>query len=233
MRSAYKISGMHCESCASKIRGALDGLAEKVEVTFKPPRADLEGKILPSYEELQKAVAGAGDYHIVPYQDGTNDQITEQKTLLQTYTPLFVIIIMLVLVSLKAAMSANEWMLNFMAGFFLVFGAFKLFDLRGFCDAYSTYDLLAKRVYNYGLIYPFLELALGFAFLFRFQLEIALWFSIALMAFSSLGVIQALFEKKKIRCACLGTALNLPMSTITLLEDLGMVIMAGFMLAGF
>lgn len=33
--------------------------------------------------------------------------------------------------------------------------------------------------------------------------------------------------------ACLGTALNLPMSIITLLEDLGMVIMAGFMLAGF
>jgi len=221
---------MHCESCAGKIRGALGGLAEKVEVTFKPPRADLEGKVLPSYEELQKAVFGAGDYHIVPYQDEMNNQITEQKTLLQTYAPLLVIIILLVLVSFKDAGNAHVWMLNFMAGFFLVFGAFKMFDLRGFRDAYATYDLFAKRVSCYGLIYPFLELALGFAFLFRFQLEIALWFSIALMGFSSLGVIQALFEKKKIRCACLGTSLNLPMSTITVIEDVGMVIMALFML---
>jgi hypothetical protein len=116
--------------------------------------------------------------------------------------------------------------LHLMAGFFLVFGSFKLFDLQGFRDAYATYDLLAKYWYWYGYIYPFLELGLGFAFLFQFGVTPALWFSLILMGFSSLGVIKSILRKQKIRCACLGTTLNLPMSTITLLEDLSMVMMA-------
>lgn len=80
-------------------------------------------------------------------------------------------------------------------------------------------------------MYPFLGLTLGLAFLFEVYLKQALWFSIILMAFSSLGVIKALSEKRKIHCACLGTVLNLPMSTITLVEDLGMVAMSAEMLA--
>ena len=41
-------------------------------------------------------------------------------------------------------------------------------------------------------------------------------------------MIQRLLNKRKIRCACLGTAFNLPMSTVTLVEDGVMV----FSLAG-
>jgi hypothetical protein len=37
--------------------------------------------------------------------------------------------------------------------------------------------------------------------------------------------------KRKFQCACLGAVFNLPMSTITLVEDLLMVGMAGAMLA--
>ena len=114
----------------------------------------------------------------------------------------------------------------------MYFHFLKLLDINGFKDAYSTYDLLAKKWNNYGLVYPFLELGLGLAFLFHFQLKLAFWFSIILMGFSSLGVINALSKKQKIRCACLGTALNLPMSTITLVEDLGMVAMSIIMLVG-
>jgi hypothetical protein len=121
-------------------------------------------------------------------------------------------------------------MTNFMAGFFLVFSAFKFLNLAGFADAYASYDLLAKRWYEWGLIYPFLELALGLAYLFRFAPTLTHVATIALMGFSSLGVIAALREKRVIRCACLGTVLNLPMSTITLVEDLAMVVMATLML---
>jgi hypothetical protein len=46
-------------------------------------------------------------------------------------------------------------------------------------------------------------------------------------------VIQSLLNKRKIRCACLGTVFNLPMSTVTLVEDGLMVAMAAFaILAG-
>ena len=54
--------------------------------------------------------------------------------------------------------------------------------------------------------------------------------TIALMAFSSLGVVQALAQRQAIQCACLGTVLKLPMSTITLVEDVGMAAMAAAML---
>ena len=111
-----------------------------------------------------------------------------------------------------------------------LFGSFKLFDLAGFKSAFSTYDLLAQVWSPYGLIYPFLELLLGFAFLYKYQISFALWGSVVLMGFGSLGVINALRQNKQIRCACLGTSLNLPMSTITLIEDLVMVIMSVMML---
>ena len=100
-----------------------------------------------------------------------------------------------------------------MAGFFLVFSAFKFLDLTGFANAYSTYDLLAKRWHGYGFIYPFLELCLGLAYLFRFQPTATHVATVALMGFSSLGVFAALRQKRTIQCACLGTVLKLPMST--------------------
>jgi hypothetical protein len=37
-------------------------------------------------------------------------------------------------------------------------------------------------------------------------------------------------SKTKIQCACLGTVFQLPMSTVTIVEDVGMVLMAAFML---
>ena len=50
------------------------------------------------------------------------------------------------------------------------------------------------------------------------------------MAIGSIGVFQALREKKTIQCACLGTALKLPMTKVTLIEDVGMGVMALLML---
>jgi hypothetical protein len=45
-----------------------------------------------------------------------------------------------------------EWMramANFMGGFFLAFSFFKLLNLRGFVDAYQTYDVLARPMRAY------------------------------------------------------------------------------------
>lgn len=233
MKNTYQIEGMHCAACVAKITGALQGIADQVEVTLNPPSAILTGDVLPDVNALNAAVAKVGGYTLKSVSAAAPVSSDEpRKSWIATYYPLFLIVGLISLASFKEAVTGHDWMLHFMAGFFLVFGFFKMLDLNGFKDAYSTYDLLAKKWPTYGLIYPFLELALGFAFLFQFHLTAALWFSIILMGFSSLGVIKALMEKKKIRCACLGTVLNLPMSTITLVEDLGMVAMSILMLAG-
>jgi copper chaperone CopZ len=126
--------------------------------------------------------------------------------------------------------SWHSFMLDFMAGFFLVFSFFKLLDLRGFASSYAMYDLLAMRVRPWGLVYPFVELALGVMFLVRFQIPAANIATLALMLLGAAGVLNALRQKKQLRCACLGTALNLPMTTVTLVEDLAMAAMAGAML---
>lgn len=232
METTYEIKGMHCVSCVQKITGALNGLADKVEVTLNPPRAVLSGQTLPDLPTLNATVATVGGYTLHPMEIAPQPTTASEpaQSWLKTYYPLLLIVGLIALISFKGADTLHDWMLHFMAGFFIVFGFFKLLDLNGFKDAYSTYDLLAKKWPTYGVVYPFLELALGFAFLFQFQLIAALWFSVILMGFSSLGVIKALREKRKIRCACLGTVLNLPMTTITLAEDLGMVAMSLLML---
>ena len=50
------------------------------------------------------------------------------------------------------------------------------------------------------------------------------------MGIGSIGVMRALLNKKRIPCACLGAVVKLPMTTVTAIEDLGMVAMAAAML---
>ena len=123
-----------------------------------------------------------------------------------------------------------EWMELFMGGFFLVFSFFKFLDIRGFASSYRSYDLLAKAVPAYGYVYPFLELGLGLAWAFIGGTVAVAASTVLLMGFSAIGVIIAVSRKQAIQCACLGTVFNLPMSTVTIVEDLLMVAMAGALL---
>lgn len=117
-----------------------------------------------------------------------------------------------------------------MAGFFLVFSLFKFMDLKGFVDGYTTYDLLASRLRAYGYIYPGIELGLGIAMVVGFHPEWLLWFSIALMTFSGIGVLRKIAKKESVTCACLGTVLDVPLTSVTVIEDFGMVALALVML---
>src|SRR3989338_2116482 len=88
-----------------------------------------------------------------------------------SYIPLMVIILMITTVSLVVSwtqvdrFSFRSFIIYFMTGFFLVFASFKLMDLRGFAEGYTTYDLLASRFFIYGYMYPFIELIFGFLML--------------------------------------------------------------------
>lgn len=149
------------------------------------------------------------------------------------YNRLFIIIGLIALATFAIAVNDIQqgtfaWksaMTNFMAGFFLVFSGFKLMDIKGFAEGYSMYDLLAKRVFQYGYIYPFIELAFGLAFLTTFQLAYVTVIEVIVMAFSGIGVILSMRKKQKIQCACLGTIIKVPLGTVTLVEDFGMALM--------
>jgi hypothetical protein len=49
------------------------------------------------------------------------------------------------------------------------------------------------------------------------------------MGVSIIGVLQSVLKKQKIRCACLGAVFNIPMSTITIMEDALMILMSAVM----
>ena len=238
--SIYSITGLTCNNCVAKVKIALTPFADTVEVTLKPPQVRLTGQ-KESIETLNAALKNHGNYQlgaeILPENDAENNvkENNDNKPFFVTYKPLILVFAYILLVTLAVEIVNDGFVLhrfmpNFMAGFFLVFSFFKMLDLKGFANSYRMYDLLAKRVLAYGYIYPFIELGLGTAYLLGFKPMLINVITLIVMTFSSIGVIFAVLNKQQIRCACLGTGFNLPMTTVTIIEDLLMAAMAAWML---
>ncbi len=248
----FALTGLHCGACINKVTQALAPLAAGVEVSLQPMQVVLTGATA-GFGVLKTAVESAGKYVLVPNQASNTapaQSIRAQAapelialeapstSWLATYSPLLLIIAYIlggsVLVQIGiggfASVNTMDTMRYFMAGFFVVFSFFKLLDINAFADAYAGYDLLAKRWRGWGLIYPFVELALGAAYLAHFNPLLTHWATLIVMGLSSIGVIKAVVSKTQIQCACLGTVFKLPMSTVTIVEDVGMVLMAVMML---
>jgi copper chaperone CopZ len=227
----FKISGMTCDSCRGAVERALRKISPSVFVTLHPPQALFAEGSSVGLDDVKAALDAYPKYkaeNIEAASGSVDSNIIDSEGSYKTYFPLLLIAFYISIAAFAGGdgRSVLGWMNNFMAGFFLVFSFFKLLDLRGFADAFASYDIVAKRVSAYGFIYPFLELALGLAFLFRFELYTANIATLILMGVGSVGVARAVLSGSKIRCACLGTVLNLPMSTITLIENGLMIVMA-------
>lgn len=232
----YQIAGMKCGSCVEKIDSALQEAGySDAQVTLDPPVVKFVSSS-PSSNELQKILSEAGEYTASPPSTENASPREHQEYFSdERLTPLFIILTYIIGgVALRAILSEdysfNSLMNNFMGGFFIVFSLFKLLNLSGFADAYATYDIIAARSRIYGLSYPFIELLLGIAYFTGFAPLATNTFTLALMLVGSIGVFKALRTKRRFQCACLGTALKLPMTKVTLVEDLTMGAMALIML---
>jgi hypothetical protein len=105
-----------------------------------------------------------------------------------------------------------------------------MLDVRGFAMSFSMYDPIAKILPPYALVYPFIETILGVMLLMRYNVVIALIATIIILGFTTYGVTKSLLSKRTIKCACLGTALDLPMTEATFIENAIMIVMSVFML---
>jgi len=182
---------------------------------------------------LQQALGTDSKYTISAENHG---EIAEtSKSWVETYTPILLIFGYIMGISLLVQIHKPfDWMLfmrHFMAGFFLVFSFFKLLNLKGFAESYVMYDVLARKFAAWAYLYAFVELALGIAFLTDFNPILTNLVTFVVMSVSIVGVLQTVLDKKAIRCACLGAVFNLPMSTVTIVEDGLMIAMSGIMLA--
>jgi hypothetical protein len=144
-----------------------------------------------------------------------------------SYKPLIVILIFCILLSLANSSHGYESiMISFMGYFFVFLSLFKFFDLQGFVKGFVTYDLITKHFKPYGYAYPFIELALGLGYIMGVGLIWVNLFTVIVMTVSGAGVIKSILSGEKINCACLGTVLNVPLSTVSILENFGMGAMA-------
>jgi copper chaperone CopZ len=247
MTHQYQLTGLTCDGCVAKVKSLLSQIAgiTAVDINAERNAATVKMSQHVSTDTLKAALANYPKYTIAdktivkttPSVFGieTTDLSKPEKSWFATYKPLLTVFAYITGIATLAAwqngtLDGMKFMQFFMAGFFLTFSFFKMLDLNGFADSYSSYDLLAKQWRGYGLVYPFIELALGVAYLIDFQPILTNWATVIVMGFSTIGVLQSVLNKRKIRCACLGAVFNLPMSTVTIIEDLLMVVMAMAML---
>lgn len=232
---SYQVTGMTCGGCVNRVQATLSQYASHVDVTLDPAQATLRQPTA-NIDELNQALSKVGHYALVAIASPAAPiPAVESTTWFSTYRPLILVFAYILLVCLLIEWVAGAFMLhrfmpNFMAGFFLTFSFFKLLDLSGFASSYAMYDLLAKRLPQYGYVYPFIELGLGIGYLLHGDSRLINLITFLVMTFSTLGVLIAVSKRQKIRCACLGAVFNLPMSTVTIIEDLLMAGMALWML---
>lgn len=233
MKTSFNVSGMTCTGCQAAVEFALDKLPEvdDIKVDLDEGIATVTSDQIVDLELINKTLPEkyvASEIEDLTKLSSQESDVPSQSKLTQL-KPLFLILFYISVTSILLhldSFSMSEVMLDFMGLFYIVFSFFKMLDLKGFPASFSMYDPLAKRIPIYGKIYPFLETALGLMFLFRFELVIALIATIIILGITTIGVVNSLLSKKTIRCACLGTVLNLPMTEATFIENAIMIIMA-------
>lgn len=176
-----------------------------------------------------------GTMKLIPREENTRPDTSTPKRPLKDFVPLIIIFTVVIAITLVLNYfvfepSPMRGMQLFMGVFFIVFGGFKVVKLKGFAEAYPDYDLIAMRSKAYAYIYPFIEVGLGVLYLLGMWLLFANIITLIIMSVGALGVYLKLRKGEEIMCACLGVVFKIPMTWVTLLEDLLMAVMAIIMI---
>lgn len=232
MKSTLKISGMTCEGCKLSVQNKLSSLdgVYSAQVNLNKGEAIVNSKNPISLTLIKEILPPK--YTLINEENFNLDtQVDKLKKVskIKQLKPLFIILSYILITSIL--LNYKNWnsinaMLDFMGLFYIIFSFFKILDIKGFSMSFKMYDPLAKKASIYASIYPLIEVLLGIMFLTRFEVNTALILTVIFLGITTIGVIQTLINKKSIKCACLGTTLNLPMTEATLIENALMIIMA-------
>jgi copper chaperone CopZ len=235
MRQVYSVKGMHCGSCVGKVGKALSHVpgVTKVNVLLKEEAAEVESIDTISLESLSQALAGVGKYTIAPATRGS--ALFAQVKKLRTFLPLILIFSLVILWTLVRqylnGVNLMDAMLDFMGGFFLLFGALKVINWQNFVAGFRGYDPIAMRSLPYANLYPIIEVLLGIAYQFRSpNLLYANLTTIVILSATTYGVVKKLRAHDEVKCVCLGGFFSIPLSGFTVFENVLMIVMAGVML---
>jgi copper chaperone CopZ len=238
----YKVEGMTCSKCAAAIKDQIGLHVEDFKVSVKTKKIALVGGIAGDVDALNALLQDSGGHYTLiadqskPMSDSASVALVAKVfDWISTYKPLLLILALIIAgtlyLDIRTPFGGNfeTLMMDFMGLFFILFGFFKLFDVSGFQKSFASYDVVAARFSPYGYAYPFIEIGLGVAYLMNWT---TLWlhlFVFVLMGVGLVGIFKTLRSGQKIQCACVGTQFNLPMSSVTLIENAAMALMALWM----
>jgi cation transport ATPase len=240
MNQTFLVSGMTCLSCKLNVENSINSHEHVTEaiVDFEKKELIVNSNKYLELKTFQKLLNSKYTISIKDHKENFKPKASleyQEKSKIHQLKPLLLIILYITTASILLHYnnwSWDEFMLDFMGLFFIVFSFFKMLDLNGFAQSFKMYDPLAKRIPVYGWIYPFIETTLGLMFLIRYEINVALIITLIVLVVTTIGVTKTLLAKKSIQCACLGTALKLPMTEATFIENAIMIVMAIMMIAG-
>lgn len=230
---------MTCQACVKTITEKVSALPDVKAVTVDLNKKTVEVQAVKKIE-LNTVVSALHD--LPKYQvflentsPATAAVTAPQETFYKTYKPLIIIFVYILAASMAfqvylGQFNPHTFKDHLMAGFFIVLSFFKFLDLKAFSVSFSGYDPLAQRWQPYGRIYPFVELALGLLFVAGKALPLANALTIVVLTTTTFGVYKRLQSKSQFQCACLGTTFNLPLSNVTIAENVVMILMAAYSL---
>lgn len=225
-KQIFFVSGITCSSCVATITKTFEALdsVHTVAVHHESGKVVIDATRTLSREEI---------IALLPKKYALLEEYIQPTSKLKQLTPLFLIfafIVGTVLIIHWESWSRAAMMYDFMGMFFMVFSFFKFLDLKGFQKSFRQYDPLAAKLGVYGWVYPFIELGLGVCYIRDFVPNWILWATIFVLGLTSVGVVRALLQKRRMQCACLGSVLNLPMTEATFIENAIMLYMASSLL---
>ena len=230
----FSVHGMHCASCKEKIETAFEGISgiHSVSVDREQETISIEATHELDPEALTQVVQKKGDYTITDLR--STPAHTEKRTL-RTYAPLLSIFALIVLYALVQALFLRESVTilrvfrDLMTAFFVLFGVLEAVTLPSFSKTFASYDPIAKRLPGYALAYPFLLLLFGMLMYLGIWIPVVAALTAMIFAVQTYGIIPVIRSGESVQCACIGTAFALPLSWVTVVENMAMIVMATVM----
>ncbi|MBS0273595.1 MAG: glutaredoxin family protein [Proteobacteria bacterium] len=187
------------------------------------PQTFIDGKRVGGYEDLRRALGKP-----LPDPKGV------------TYRPVIVLFAITALMALAASMAvlgapftwrALQWFIAFSMA---VLALLKLQDVETFSSMFLNYDLLARRWVPYSYIYPYAEAFAGILMIAGVWLWLSAPVALFIGTIGAVSVFKAVYiDRRDIKCACVGGASKVPLGFVSLTENLMMIAMAVWMLAGW
>ena len=187
------------------------------------PQTFIDGKRVGGYEDIRRALG---------------KPLSDPKA--TTYRPVIALFAITALMALATSIAvfgtpftwrALAWFIAFSMA---VLGLLKLQDVETFSSMFLNYDLLARRFVPYAFIYPYAEAFAGILMI----AGVLVWLSAPVALFiggvGAVSVFKAVYvDKRELKCACVGGASKVPLGFVSLTENLMMIGMAVWMLAGW